>query len=116
MTDKNLIGATVANFSGEMETRDHFKNGASLKSQTSRIYRNVSISMKKLFVAALVSAFMSGFASCSKNNECECTFSVLGVTARVERFEDTTKKECQEAEREGNAAGQGIVQVKCVVK
>ena len=100
-----------------MESGDHFKNGASPKSQMSRIYRNASISMKKLFVAAIVSAFMSGFASCSKDNyECECTFSVLGTTVRVERSEDTTKKECQEAEKEGNAAGQGIVQVKCVVK
>jgi hypothetical protein len=26
----------IANYSGAMETRDHFKNGASLKSQTSR--------------------------------------------------------------------------------
>jgi len=36
MKSKIAIGAAVANHSEAMETRDHFKNGASPKSQTSR--------------------------------------------------------------------------------
>ena len=32
------ISPAVVNYSGEMESRDHFKNGASLKSHTSKGY------------------------------------------------------------------------------
>ena len=72
--------------------------------------------MKKLIVAAIVLAFMIGFASCNKINECECTFSALGTTVRVESFEDVSKSECKEAEEAGNKAGGGLVTVKCVFK
>ena len=63
MTDKSLIKASVANFSDVMETRDHFKNGASLKSQTSRI--NL---MKKIITIALVIFVILSMESCSSNS------------------------------------------------
>ena len=63
MTDKSLIEAAVANLSGAMETRDHFRNGASLKSQTSRI--NL---MKKIFAIALVMIVILPMESCSSNS------------------------------------------------
>ena len=118
MNDKSLNETAVANFSEAMEVDTISKNGRSSKSHTSRIYRNANISMKKFFAAAIVTAFMSGLVSCSKDSlyQCECTFSVLGSTVKVESFEDTSKKECQEAEDAGNESGAGLVKVNCVVK
>jgi len=112
-----IIKVAVANYSGAMEADTILKNGRSSKSHTSSIYQNASISMKKLFSATIVLAFILGFASCSKDSyQCECTFSVAGTTVRTESFEDTTKKECKEAEDAGNESGLGIVTVKCVTK
>ena len=72
--------------------------------------------MKKLIVAAIVLAFIQGFASCNKTSQCECTFSALGTNIRVESYDDVSKSECKEAEEAGNKAGSGLVTVKCVFK
>ena len=74
--------------------------------------------MKKLFVTAIALVFMLGFASCNKdkNGLCECTFSALGVTTLVQKYDDVSKSECKEAEEAGNKSGQGVVTVKCVLK
>ena len=72
--------------------------------------------MKKLFVAAIVVAFMLGFASCTVNGECECTFSAMGTVVTTQTYEDTTKSECKEAEKAGNEAGGGLATVKCVFR
>ena len=63
MNDKSFIETTIANYSMAMETRDHFKNGASLKSQTSR--RNL---MKKSFAIVLVAIVIFAMEACSSNS------------------------------------------------
>jgi hypothetical protein len=42
MTQNFKTNGAAANRSGAMETRDHSKNGASLKSQTSRVNFKIS--------------------------------------------------------------------------
>ena len=66
------IEAAVANQSGAMETRDHSKNGASLKSQMSKV---------KMFSLLLIVSFLFG---CTKTDEINLDTSNNNTTTVVE--------------------------------
>ena len=63
MTNKSFIGTSVANCSEAMETRDHLKNGASLKSQANKV--NIFMFVLTLFVVVSLGI---GLSACDNAN------------------------------------------------
>jgi hypothetical protein len=54
-----------SNFDRVMETRDHFKNGANLKSHMSKENKRISMKTNKLLILFILNVFF--FSSCEKN-------------------------------------------------
>ncbi len=69
--------------------------------------------MKKLFMFLGAIAILAGFSSCKKS--CKCTMKYDGDTYNLGWFNDYTKKECKQKEKEFKYYYQGYPtsQVRC---